>query len=156
MCRDLLYTTKSRDLLYPHEKCLCVSTTNPPLSLKFAFSLKPQIEVVICTDVSENRLPETKNNFSVYDISQPTHSVSLSVPSCSLERSNNIMYRLKYIKLIAIRFSVYPQVVFAMLTVLDFQVADTFRAETNYSLASSAPSPPPPPLMHKFKRHKNA
>ena len=27
-------------LLYPHEKCLCVPTTNPPLSLKFAFSLK--------------------------------------------------------------------------------------------------------------------
>ena len=36
-------------------------------------------------DVSENRLPETKNNFSDYDISQPTPSVSLSVPSCSLE-----------------------------------------------------------------------
>ena len=36
----LLYTTKSRDLLYPHEKCLCVPTTNLPLLLKFAFSLK--------------------------------------------------------------------------------------------------------------------
>ena len=35
-------------------------------------------------DVSENRLPETKNNFSDYDISEPTPSVSLSVPSCSL------------------------------------------------------------------------
>ena len=35
--RDLLHTTKSRDLLYTHEKCLCVPTTNPPLSLKFAF-----------------------------------------------------------------------------------------------------------------------
>ena len=30
-------------------------------------------------DVSENRLPETKNNFSDYDISQPTPSVSVSV-----------------------------------------------------------------------------
>ena len=67
-------------------KNVCVPTTNPPLSLKFAFliSLKPQIEVVIRADVSENRLPETKNNFSDYDISQPAPSVSLSVPSCSL------------------------------------------------------------------------
>ena len=67
--------------------------TNPPLSLKFAiFYLhqKPQIEVVICADVSENRLPETKNNFSDYDISQPTPSVSLSVPSCSLAHSCKI------------------------------------------------------------------
>ena len=50
----------------------------------FTKKKKPQIENVICADVSENRLPETKNNFSVYDISQPTPSVSLSVPSCSL------------------------------------------------------------------------
>ena len=39
---------------------------------------------LIRADVSENRLPETKDNFSDYDISQPTPSVSLSVPSCSL------------------------------------------------------------------------
>ena len=84
--RELLYTTKSRDLLYSHEKCLCVSTTNPSLSLKFAFSLKISDRgFLIRADVSENRLPETKNNFSVYDISQPTPSVSLSVPSCSLD-----------------------------------------------------------------------
>ena len=38
--RPIFYTTKSRDLLYPHEKCLCVPTTNPLLSLKFAFTLK--------------------------------------------------------------------------------------------------------------------
>ena len=47
------------------------------LSLKFAF-------LISHADVSENRLPETKNNFSDYDISQPTPSASLSVPSCSL------------------------------------------------------------------------
>ena len=48
------------------------------------YDKKPQIEVLIRADVSENRLPETKNNFSDYDISQTTPSVSLSVPSCSL------------------------------------------------------------------------
>ena len=45
---------------------------------------QPQIEVVIRADVSENRLAETKNNFGDYDISQPTPSVPLSAPSCSL------------------------------------------------------------------------
>ena len=40
-------------------------------------------------DVSGNRLPETKNNFSDYDISQPTPSVSLSVPSCFLVRNRS-------------------------------------------------------------------
>ena len=58
------------------------------LSLKFAFFLnftkKIQIEIVIRADVSETRLAEIKNTFSDYDISQPTPSVSLSVPSCSL------------------------------------------------------------------------
>ena len=65
--------------------------TNPPLSLKFAFliSLKPQIEVVVRADVSENRLPETKNNFSDYNVSQRTGSVSLSVPSRSLAVINS-------------------------------------------------------------------
>ena len=74
--------SKNRDLLYPpRHKCLCVLSTNPPL--KFAFSLKKtQIEVVICADVSEIRLPETKNNFSGIDISWATPSVSLSVPLC--------------------------------------------------------------------------
>ena len=41
--------------------------THDKSALEIAFSLKPQIEVVICADVSENRLPETKDNFSDYD-----------------------------------------------------------------------------------------
>ena len=41
-------------------------------------------------DVSENRLPETKNNFSYYDILQPTPPLSLSVPSCSLVITNTV------------------------------------------------------------------
>ena len=77
-----MYIMKNRDFLYPNEKCLCVPTTNPPLSLNFP--KKPQIEVVFRADVSGNILPETKNIFSDYDISQPTPSVPLSVPSCSL------------------------------------------------------------------------
>ena len=77
--RDLLYTTKSRDLLYHHEKCLC------PHDKSAIILKKLQIEVIICADISENRLPETKNNFSGIDISWPTPSVSLSVPSCSLK-----------------------------------------------------------------------
>ena len=51
----------------------------------FNFTKESQIEVVIHADALENRLPETKYNFSDYDISQPTRSVSLSVSSCSLE-----------------------------------------------------------------------
>ena len=39
----------------------------------------------MCADVSENKLPETKNNFSGMDISWPTPSVSSSAPSCSLD-----------------------------------------------------------------------
>ena len=41
---------------------------------------------LIRADVSENRLPETKNNFSDYDMSQPTPSVSLSVPAYPLDK----------------------------------------------------------------------
>ena len=53
----------SRDLLYTHSTS-CVPTKNVYVSSpQFAFSLKPQIEVLICADVSENRLLETKNNF---------------------------------------------------------------------------------------------
>ena len=51
----------------------------------FNFTKERQIEVVINADASENRLPDTKYNFSGYDISQPTPSVSLFVPSCSLD-----------------------------------------------------------------------
>ena len=79
-----MYTTKNRDLLYPHKKCLCVPMTNPPLSLKFAFlsSLKTSRSSG-CNPWG--RLGKTESNFSDYDISQPTPSVSLSVPSCSLD-----------------------------------------------------------------------
>ena len=69
----------------------------------FIFTKKPQIEVVIRADVSENRLPETKNNFSDYDISQPTPSVSLSVPSCSLDNQFAIAYFVATIRTFLLR-----------------------------------------------------
>ena len=34
---------KNRDFLYPHEKCLCVPTTNPPLSLNFTKNLRSRL-----------------------------------------------------------------------------------------------------------------
>ena len=58
--------------------------------IEFHFYLKPQIGVVFRADVSGNRLPETIINFSDYDISKPSPSVSLSVPSCSLGGSDSI------------------------------------------------------------------
>ena len=76
--RYLLYTMKSRDYLYPHEKCLCVPTTNPPLSLNFIKNLRSRLYSVRTSRETDFR------KHSDYDISQPTHSVSLSVPSCSL------------------------------------------------------------------------
>ena len=33
----------NRDFLYPHEKCLCVHTTNPPLSLNFTKTLRSRL-----------------------------------------------------------------------------------------------------------------
>ena len=65
----------------------------------FNFTKKPQIEVVIRADVSENRLPETKNNSSDYDISQPTPSVSLSVPSYSLGIDKSVVRFVCHVKL---------------------------------------------------------
>ena len=84
---------EQRPLVYPRKTCTetsCVPTKNVYVSSRqirhwnLLLHKKPQIKVVICADVSENRLPETKNNFSGIDISWPTPSVSLSVPSCSL------------------------------------------------------------------------
>ena len=43
MSKYLLYTMKNRDFLYPHEKCLCVPTTNPPLSLNFTKNLRSRL-----------------------------------------------------------------------------------------------------------------
>ena len=38
VCEQIpLVCHEKQRLLYPHENCLCVPTTNPPLSLKFAF-----------------------------------------------------------------------------------------------------------------------
>ena len=34
---------KNRDFLYPHKKCLCVPTTNPPLSLNFTRNLRSRL-----------------------------------------------------------------------------------------------------------------
>ena len=36
-------TTKNRDFLYPHEKCLGVPTINPPLSLNFTKNLRSKL-----------------------------------------------------------------------------------------------------------------
>ena len=86
--RPLVYHEKQRPLVSRRKMFMCpYDKSTKFLSLKFAFFLfhqKPQIEVVTRADVSENRLPETKNNFSDYDVSQSTPSESLSVPSCSL------------------------------------------------------------------------
>ena len=83
-----MYTTKSIDLLYPHEKCLRVDPHDKSASIIieicFFTVTNPQIEVVICADVSENRLPETKNNFSGYDISWPTPSVNIAATALSV------------------------------------------------------------------------
>ena len=84
--RPLVYHEKQRLLVSPRKMFMCPydkSTIIIEICF-FNFTKNPQIEVVIRADVSENRLPETKNNFSDYDISQPTPSASLSVPSCSL------------------------------------------------------------------------
>ena len=83
--RPLVYH-ENKDLLYPHEKCLCVPTTNPPLSLKFAFLSSLKISDRGCNPCGRlgKQTSGKKKNFSVYDISQPTPSVSLSDPSCSL------------------------------------------------------------------------
>ena len=53
----------------------------------------------------KTELPETKNNFSVYKISQPTPSVSLSVPSCSLAPcdGNNILLPLSFLLFFSLR-----------------------------------------------------
>ena len=52
----LWVSCKQRPLLSRHEKCFCIPTTNPPLSLKFAFSLKTSDRgCTLCADVSENR-----------------------------------------------------------------------------------------------------
>ena len=84
--RPFVYPRKT-DLLCPHEKCLRVLTTNPPL--EFAFSLKTSDRGCnLCGRLGK----QTSGNFSVYDISWPTPSMSLSVPSCSLGKHNQIIF----------------------------------------------------------------
>ena len=75
------YNEKQRLLVSPRKMFMCPYDKS---AIIIEFHLKPQIEVVFRADVSGNRLPETIINFSDYDISQPSPSVSLSVPSCSL------------------------------------------------------------------------
>ena len=79
-----LHTPVSRDLLYPHKKWLCVPTKNPPLSLKFAFSLKTSDRSCnLCGRLGKQTSRKLKITL-VFMTYQPTPSVSLSVPSCSL------------------------------------------------------------------------
>ena len=83
--------------MYTMRKCLCPHDKSAVEICFFTKNLK--IENVICANVSENRLPETKNNSSGIDISWPTPSVpSASVsPSCSLAKTKQRVEVLKHV-----------------------------------------------------------
>ena len=93
--RPLECHQKQRPLVSPRKMFMCPYDKSAIIIeicfFNFTKKLISSFRVVIRPNVSENRLPETKNNFSDYDISQPTPSVSLSVPSCSLVQIQYLM-----------------------------------------------------------------
>ena len=69
--RPLVYHEKQRPLVSPRKMFMCPYDKSAIIIeiCSFNFTKKTQIKVVIRADVSENRLPRIKNNFSDYDIS---------------------------------------------------------------------------------------